>query len=284
MKSKKILKKINYFQLLIITVLCFLSCKKEIDTNEKLKIKDSLQLETVDSKNLVDDENLSSEKDNQKKSSFTISCGSGCALTYYEESRSIDNSNYELKFKVTNYIDEKIVEESIKIYIFEFDTSAILKSIHLKESKENILLNEDLLIRSELIKIANTFELNKTNNSGINKISLVSESEPYKLLDVPFDMKSYIDNLPQTIDNSYNPSKELIDYLIKKGYEAENYSCNFLKISDEFNELLVSISRGDSQYFLVVKADKTKFLSCEEIGSIGEENKYFKIDKNYNIN
>lgn len=114
-------------------------------------------------------------------------------------------------------------------------------------------------------------------------IKFVVEEKPYKLLEVPFDLIKYVENLPQEIKNSYNPSNSLIEYLVKNGYEGENYTCNFLKISEKSSDLLVSITRGDSQYFLIIKSDNTRFLSYKEVGSIGEETKYFKIDNNYDI-
>jgi hypothetical protein len=155
MKTKKMLKKHILVLLLIITCLNLINCKKESGSNENLRLNDKIKSQNIDSIKLVKNDTIDSKNNKQKELSFVISCGSGCALTYNEESRSINNSNYEIKFKVTNYIDEKISEENIKIYIFEFDSSTgVVKNIHLKDKNENILLNEDILVRPELIRIA----------------------------------------------------------------------------------------------------------------------------------
>lgn len=73
----------------------------------------------------------------------------------------------------------------------------------------------------------------------------------------------------------------LKEYLKSIDYEGEDYSCYFLKNDINKKVLLVAISRGDSQYYLVINSDDKKINSFKEIGLIGdEEPAYFKIDKN----
>ena len=75
----------------------------------------------------------------------------------------------------------------------------------------------------------------------------------------------------------------LKEYLKSIDYEGEDYSCYFLKNGINKKVLLVAISRGDSQFYLVINSDDKKINSFQEIGSIGgEEPAYFKIDKNGN--
>lgn len=281
MKTKKMPNKINFIILLIITSLHLLSCKKLSENNEKLISNDTIQQQKIDSTTLLNNNNVDLKNNQQKTSSFVISCGSGCALTYSEESRILNNLNYELKFRVTNYIDEKIIDENIKIYIFEFNLAGTIKSIHLKGSNENILLNEDILIRIDLIKIANTLNPNKVKKYGIAKNSLVVEDEPYKMLTLPFNSKIFVQNKSNLENEKYQPSSFLIEYLIKIGYEGEEYSCYFLKSDIEFTNMIVSISRADSLYFLLLKSNQNNVLSYDEIGSNGgKDTIYFKINKN----
>lgn len=42
------------------------------------------------------------------KESFTLSCGSGCAMKYNEMGKNILGAKVEIKYKVTQYIDEKV--------------------------------------------------------------------------------------------------------------------------------------------------------------------------------
>ena len=100
---------------------------------------------------------------------------------------------------------------------------------------------------------------------------------------MPFDLKKYMNDLPNEIKNSYTPSTKLIDYLVSKGYEGENYKCFFLNTDEKSKKIITSITRGDSEYFVSITVSDNKFSTFSEIGSIGEETKYFKIDKNYTV-
>lgn len=72
-----------------------------------------------------------------------------------------------------------------------------------------------------------------TNENTSNNIAIVTEKAPYNLIQVPFDLKNYITNLPDEIKNSYTPTSKLIDYLVSKGYEGETYKCFFLNAEDK---------------------------------------------------
>ena len=110
------------------------------------------------------------------------------------------------------------------------------------------------------------------------------------MLILPFDSKNFVENKSSEGNKKYDASSYLIEYLIKKGYEGEEYGCYFLKYDIEFTSMIISILRGDSQYFLLLKSNKESILSYDEIGNTGgEEILYFKISSNlvittYNLN
>lgn len=88
----------------------------------------------------------------QSKDSFVISCGSGCAMVYNVEKIKRIGTVFKVKFKVSNYIDEKVVEETHQYYFFEYEKGGRLISIHPKASKENILIDKDDFSKDEFKK------------------------------------------------------------------------------------------------------------------------------------
>lgn len=214
------------------------------------------------------------------KESFTLSCGSGCAMTYNETERNILGAKVEIKYKVTQYIDEKIEDEYFETYLFDSNSNEELTGIYEKGKKINIIDNDDYVVRDELIEIGAKLFKNGINSSA-KQFQLVDESLPHKLLNLPFDLKSFVQNLPENPNTSYTASLVLKEYLKSIDYEGEDYSCYFLKNDINKKVLLVAISRADSQYYLLINSDDIKINSFQEIGSIGgDEPAYFKIDKN----
>lgn len=130
---------INYLGT-VLFIICFsiLGCKNPAD--QKFQNVEIEYSEQVDS------------KQQNKKKSFVLSCGSGCAMTYNEENTISSRTSYIVKFKVVMYIDEVVADEYMETYIFECDESGRLENAHLKGEDENLLKNEDSLIRNELKK------------------------------------------------------------------------------------------------------------------------------------
>ena len=265
----------------IFLIFIILSCKKNHEKNIPTQItsNDSVNHAVKKNINSVDDVNV------QTKQSFTLDCGSSCAMTYNEVSKKNNPNSVEIKYKVTQYINEKIEDEYCETYIFEIDGNGCLLSIHLDNNKENILNDDSSLIRHQLIEISSEiFDKKSSNQSNSKDCELVIGNKPFKLMIVPFDLRNYVKNLPNEIQNSYLPTEKTKKYLVSIGYEGENYKCFFLKVDNKSAELIISITRGDSEYFLLIKSADNKFLSYKEIGIVGnEETKYFNIGKNYNI-
>jgi hypothetical protein len=177
MKTKKMLKKSIFVILLTFAIITMFSCKNvsEDKISEKKIELNPLNVDSIKSKNESKENSIINQ---QKKESFTLSCGSGCAMIYNEESRSSDNFKVEINFKVEMYINEVLTEENTEIYIFECDSKGKLKSIRLKNSKENILLDDSMIIRDELKRISKTLCNNNSND----------------LVKLPFDYQKYMDN------------------------------------------------------------------------------------------
>lgn len=214
------------------------------------------------------------------KESFTLNCGSGCAMTYNEMEKNILGGKVEIKYKLTQYIDEKVEDEYFETYLFDSNSDEELTGIYEKGKKINILDSDEYAVGENLIEIGSKLFKNGIKSST-QQIKLVEENHPYKLLNLPFDLKSFVQNLPDNPNTVYTASLVLKEYLKSIDYEGEDYSCYFLKNDINKKVLLVAISRGDSQYYLVINSDDKKINSFKEIGSIGdEEPAYFKIDKN----
>lgn len=265
----------------IIIFSLFFNCKKDDSINSEINNKD---IDTITNTVALNDSISSDNKSINANKSFTIDCGSGCAMTYNEVSRKKNKNSVEIKYNVTQYINENPQDEYFEIYVFENDGNEFLKSIHLNSDALNILNDDDSLLKNELSKVGiELFPKGIVNQNKSNNLEVVAEKAPYNLISVPFDLKNYIKNLPNEIKNSYTPTSKLIDYLVSKGYEGETYKCFFLNTDDKSKKNIVSISRGDSEYFVLITISDNKFSSLSEIGSTGEVTKYFKIDKNYKV-
>jgi hypothetical protein len=179
----------------------------------------------------------------EKKVSFTISCGSGCAMTYDEQSRASSNSLYEIKFKIQLYIDEVLSEENDETYVFEYDSVGKVKNIHSKHSQENILFDNDNVIKNDLIKVAKTLYSQNISNRENSKIKLAEENKPVmiqkegRVVKEPNNLFDVLLPTSYRIFDNNDPTKELTSdwfdllekggvyylekaaYVVSKGYD-----------------------------------------------------------------
>lgn len=152
----------------IFTLSLLLSCKKESAINnfkENKSIVDSL----TDSKKATNN-HINNQPEEELNNSFTIDCGSGCAMTYNEITRKKNKNSVEIKYNVTLYINENPQDEYVETYIFESDDNGFLNSIHLANSLENIINDENSLLKEYLEKIGYEFYTQKEKtNLNANK-------------------------------------------------------------------------------------------------------------------
>ncbi|WP_136667867.1 hypothetical protein [Flavobacterium sp. H122] len=273
------MKKITF---LILIGLLISNCKKD-DTynNRKAEIQ---KTDSVNNRKTAGVVKTDKENTAEEKKSFVFSCGTECAIVFDEISRERKKNTVEIKYAITQYVNDNVETEFQEVYFFEADGNGKLISIHSDKNKVNILNDDSFFGREKFIEIGmELFPKGIANLNDSKETELVTENKPYSLMSLPFDLKDYINNLPNEIKNSYTPADRLKDYLVSKGYDGEKYKCFFLKTDDNDAEIIVSITRGDSEYFLLVTVSAGKFTSYKEIGSVGEETKYFKIDKNFKV-
>ncbi len=276
------LKKSILTTLITFIILSLICCKNNAENNDSNVIKE-VSNKKLDSIKPEITETSTSKVSSQDSFSFTISCGSGCAMIYNEQSRITNDSSYEIKFNVETFIDEVLSEEMVEIYVFERDKNGKIINVHLKGSQKNLLLDDNAILKPYLFKVSETLSLGKNGNQ-IDSKKLFEANEPYNPIKLPFDSKEFIQKKSIIGNEKYEPSRFLIDYLIKKDYEGEEYNCFFLKSENGITNIIVSILRGDSQYFVLIKSNQESILSFEEIGNIGgEDTLYFKIDRNFII-
>ncbi|WP_299443258.1 hypothetical protein [uncultured Aquimarina sp.] len=119
-------------------------------TQYKLMFITVLWFTIVGCSNIVIQENPNSQiseirQTNKKKTnSFTHSCGSGCAMTYEEIEVITKGTFHKAKFKVTTYINEKIVEEDTLNYNINCKSDLAISIIY-ENDKENILNSSNVL-------------------------------------------------------------------------------------------------------------------------------------------
>lgn len=88
------------------------------------------------------------------KQSFTVSCGSGCAMTYDEVSTEIASSPRIIKFKVTMYVNEAVTDDYFETYEIVCRESGIPNSVRLQGDKKNLLKDKESLLKNDLERIA----------------------------------------------------------------------------------------------------------------------------------
>ncbi len=134
----------KYFFSINFALVLFFSCKENDINNSEINNKD---IDTITNTVTLNDSISSDSKSINANKSFTIDCGSGCAMTYNEVSRKKNKNSVEIKYNVTQYLNENPQDEYFETYVFESDSNEFLMSIHLNSNAQNIL-NDDWKNRS----------------------------------------------------------------------------------------------------------------------------------------
>lgn len=82
--------------------------------------------------------------------SFTISCGSGCAMNYSENRITTKGDSNEVVFKVEMYINEKLTEEYAEAYVFTCDKSKKVSQIKRKGDADFEIENQHAALQKNL--------------------------------------------------------------------------------------------------------------------------------------
>jgi len=88
-----------------------------------------------------------------KVTSFTISCGSGCAMIYHEQ----NTTSNEVTFKVETYINEVLSDENLETYVIECNGIGNATKVYLKGEQNNILNSDLPMLRKEFQKYGDSF-------------------------------------------------------------------------------------------------------------------------------
>ena len=124
----------------------------------------------------------------------------------------------------------------------------------------------------------------KAKQVSTERNSFIKEDHPEKV-SLPFSFYQYFkDQYSDAKYPSYEITSGLIDYLKSKNYEGESYRAFVLRSDDQFQYVVVDMSRGDSDYFVLITAQNGKIMDSREIGSVGDENPItFKITPEFTV-
>ncbi|AZA81933.1 hypothetical protein C1637_24720 [Chryseobacterium lactis] len=152
----------------------------------------------------------------------------------------------------------------LKITLVLFSLFAICSSCQKDQSKEQLKIG---------------FEKIQSKNS-----TLLFEKDPAKI-SLPFSFYQYFkDDYSESKYPSYEVSSSLIDFLKSKHYDGETYKSFVILSNDHFQYLVVDMSRGDSDYFILITTQNNKIIDYKEIGSIGDESPItFKIFPDFTV-
>ncbi|WP_299261490.1 hypothetical protein [uncultured Aquimarina sp.] len=132
----------NIFLIVIRTIIScstLFGCKSIID-NQKNDSENQLIYKNVEK--------------SDKQRSFTLSCGSGCAMTYQEIDIVTNKFSHRVKLNVSMYIDEELTEEYILTYIIDCQ-GIVGTSMMLENDTENILFSDSEQSKNVFQKYAN---------------------------------------------------------------------------------------------------------------------------------
>lgn len=204
--------------------------------------------------------------------------GQYCAIA--NSGGKIDCENEEI-FNVQGILEnEKITAEFYSFFGSSND-----------KGKVDIFINSDNTLKWNITKAPkgefyapdNVILTKKDQNKTVEN-SLIAEIKPIKVT-LPFSFYQYFkDEYSEAKYPSYELSSSLRDFLKSKSYDAESYKGFVIRSDDNSLYLIASISRGDSEYFVLVTSQNNKIIDYKEIGAIGDENPItFKISSDFSI-
>lgn len=250
---------------LYVITLCFffISCKE----NKNLKKDNSTILKIESQKCFLNEaENeILNLKEVEVRAKFIDSLSNHTSrISFMSDSLDLDGINY---YEIKAGYNSKLRFENYYTFYVE------------KGNCKNIKIFEP--IEGEIISLLQWRELKKKEENH----NLLLESGELKQIALPFSFYEYFKNdYSEEKYQTYTPTKNLIDFLISKDFEGEDYKCIIIPSSKDYLSIVVSISRGDSEYYVLVTSKENKILNFIEIGSIGGEDIIaFKILKDLSI-
>lgn len=124
-------------------------------TKNNIKLVDSKKSEVIEKTSEDNPDTQESNATAKAYKSFVISCGSGCAITYTEQSRIEKGHVMEAVFKVEIYSNEKLTEEYLETYYFRCAGSKEIEQIKLKGDPDFKIENLPTNLQENLISYLN---------------------------------------------------------------------------------------------------------------------------------
>ncbi|MDR2238597.1 MAG: hypothetical protein LBE92_20905 [Chryseobacterium sp.] len=212
--------------------------------------------------------------------SFVVSCGGGCAMTYIANNVEKENSVFKVKFTVEMYTNEQLSDTYNETYLFFYDQSPKINKIILKGTKNNALETLPNGARRSFIEFSeNLIKASSSDNKNKSEENKFIVAKIPKKVNLPFSFYEYFnDDYSESKYPNYELKPLLIEFLKNNSYDAETYKGFVIRSDENFLYLVISILRGDSEYFVLVTTKNNVIIDYKEIGLIGDENPVtFKI-------
>lgn len=269
----------NKIIFLNIVLFLLIGCKKEVSAQTSSVISDTAKTEKSKASG-----NINYLEKIQEKS-FVVSCGGGCAMTYTATDVQKIDSNFNVKFSVEMYVNEVLSETYNETYLFVYDKSGSIDKIIPEGKKENAL---DTLPDGAKRSFIEFSTLMKSSGSPIQRNVAENKfiiEKLFKKTALPFSFYQYFnDDFSETKYPTYQPTTYLIDFLKNKDYDAESYKSFVIRSDADYLYLVVSVQRGDSEYYVLVTTKNNTIVDYKEIGAIGGDDPVtFKISPNFAI-
>lgn len=223
--------------------------------------------------------------------SFTLSCGSGCAATYTAEEVSQEKTSVKVKFKVENYINDKLTETNEEIYHFYYKNTGEIDKIINEETQRNIL-DEYILDAQESFKefAASLIKDKKVEVSPLKEQGN-SSNEKFRISVLPFDHEDYYSTCYVQFNDkecqsrypnySYPENKHILE---EYGIKDTPTSFFILPKINGLQPFILAYNESDVEGYDLIIASKNKQISSLQIAEFdGETVNDFIINKNFEI-
>ncbi|SDJ81197.1 hypothetical protein [Chryseobacterium jejuense] len=228
---------------------------------------------------------------NMENNSFTLSCGAGCAATYTAEEISQDKTSVKVKFKVENYINDKLEETNEETYLFYYSNTGEIDKIINQETNKNIL-DEYILDAQESFKefAASLIKNKKVEIPQVNEQGN-SANTKYRISALPFDHEDYYSTCYVKFDEkecanrypkySYPENKNILEE-----YGIKDIPTSFFMLPkiNNVQPFILAYTDSDIEGYDLIVAAKNKVISSLQIAEFdGETVNDFIITKNFEI-
>ncbi len=258
----------------IIVILSLIGCKKNDVNAIKATTEKTFPHQRIDSVAIDHFNNDTQVVD----TSFVISCGSGCAMTYIAKSIVRNASSVKVEFEVEMYVDERLSDTYNETYVFYYNNSHEIIKIQKQGENENIMENSLPAARDAFIKFG--AGLNRKND---DTNTLSNESD----LNLPFNRRTDPKSVRYTL-----LSTDSIQGIQKFKCDSEELRYVPLPKKGNITVILVPQDCGDFEYRYYLLTLKNNVVMdnlyvegewYEPDAENDKETTMFSIDKNYNI-